>query len=302
MSLYINLRSHAVGGWLDSSQTVKVQDDPPPTAAGFNQAPIDNNVFTQRLRGKHVLFGTHGFNNNFMDGLSSLLSWSILLNLDEDNYEFVGVLWPGDSVFAMGLDYPEEPKVADDAGLRLADFLNQAASGAASVSFVSHSLGARLVLQTVNHLSLPVRRLILMAGAIDDNCLANEFAAAAAKVEKISVLASMHDEVLAVAFPMGNLPAGVIDQGHPWWHGALGRAGPAKPGCDNFIAPYELPDDWKYGHHHYLQSDPHWDGAPPEDSWDVPSVGTPRPYALDGKDKDGWQQAFSAAFTRTRFK
>ena len=58
----------------------------------------------------------------------------------------MGLLWPGDSVWAHGLDYPDEPKIADEAGAMLAKFIDDNFQGAASISFASHSLGARVVL------------------------------------------------------------------------------------------------------------------------------------------------------------
>ncbi len=73
------------------------------------------------------------------------------------------------------LSYPAEPKNAMDAGSMLAPFLDANLQNAASISFVSHSLGARVVLQTISQMKLPVRRLIVMAGAIDDDCLTSEF-------------------------------------------------------------------------------------------------------------------------------
>ena len=73
----------------------------------------------------------------------------------------------------------------------------------------------RVVLETVSKMSLPVRRAILMAGAIDDDCMTTEFKAAAAKIGAISVLASRRDAVLSVAFPLGNFIAGIIAAGHP---------------------------------------------------------------------------------------
>jgi len=64
-------------------------------------------------------------------------------------------------------------------------------------------------------MSLPVRRLTLMAPAIDDNCLTTEFKALAAKIkiDTISVLASKKDSVLSMAFPLGNFFAGIIAAG-----------------------------------------------------------------------------------------
>ena len=113
-------------------------------------------ICSSTIRGRHVLIATHGFNVNRADGIACLSNWASLLQLPQPS-AFVGLLWPGDSVWAHGLDYPEEPKIADEAGALLAAFIN-ANFGAASISFASHSLGARVVLETISQLSLPVRR------------------------------------------------------------------------------------------------------------------------------------------------
>lgn len=301
MTYFINLRSHPVGGWLDTADPVKVQLSPPPTNDGFNQPSVDISKFRAEMSGQHVLIGTHGFNVNFVSGVGALSYWGSLLHLAAPSI-FVGLLWPGDSVWAHGLDYPEEPKVADETGEKLAPFLDDAVADAASISFASHSLGARVVLQTVNRMSRPLRRATLMAGAIDDNCLNSEFQAAARKVGEISALASKRDAVLGLAFPLGNLFAGIIDQGHPWWHGALGRYGPAKPQPTNFQAPFEIPDNWGYGHHHYLQDNPKYAGS---DLGDVNVPPNHSPYPImdgTGNPVPGWQEAWSAAFVSTRFE
>jgi hypothetical protein len=217
---------------------------------------------------------------------------------------FVGLLWPGDSIWAHGLDYPAEPKVADDAGVLIAGFLDNAFAAAASISFASHSLGARVVLSTVNNMSLPVRRLTLMAGAVDDDCLATEFQAAAQKVEQISVLASAKDEVLSAAFPMGNFFAGIIAACHPWWHAAIGHAGAATPWPSNLQAPYMIPDNWNYQHGNYLQIN-----NPPAPPLPIPTTVPPNGSPVlapdrgaDGSGIAGWQEAFSAAFVSSRFR
>ena len=101
---------------------------------------------------------------------------------------------------------------------------------AASVSFASHSLGARVVLATISKMTMRVRRLTLMAGAIDDDCLTTEFAGAANNIDQISVLASMKDTVLSHLFPLGNFVAGIFTVGHPWWHAAIGHTGPVQAG------------------------------------------------------------------------
>src|ERR1700722_9976600 len=300
MTYFINLRSHPVGGWLDASDPAKVQLSPPATQEGFNQRPVNLGQFRADVRGQHVLIGTHGFNVNFVDGVGALSYWGALLHLPPPSL-FVALLWPGDSVWAHGLDYPEEPKVADETAEKLAPFLDDTLADAASVSFASHSLGARVLLQTANHMGRPLRRATLMAGAIDDNCLNAEFQAAARNIGEISVLASKKDLVLGLAFPLGNLFAGIIDQGHPWWHGALGRYGPTKPWPANFQAPFEIPDNWKYGHHSYLQDNPPYAGGVVGDV-NVPPNPSPCPI-LDaaGNPVLGWQEAWSSAFVSTRF-
>jgi pimeloyl-ACP methyl ester carboxylesterase len=260
-----------------------------------NYSGLSLNDLLDSIQGRHVLIASHGFNVNRGDGIDCLSNWESLLQLPQPYSAFVGLLWPGDSVWAHGLDYPDEPKVADEAGKLAAAFIDAHFHGAASISFASHSLGARVVLETISQLSLPVRRLILMAPAIDDNCLTTEFQAVAAKVGAISVLASKEDSVLSAAFPLGNLIAGIIAAGHPWWHAALGHCGPVKPWPANFQAPFELPDDWKFKHSNYLQIDKPQPG-PLTLPVDVPPQGTQPPPG------NGWQEAFSSAFASTRFR
>jgi hypothetical protein len=258
---------------------------------------MDINQLVSDTQGQHVLIGTHGYNVNRADGIAHLSNWEGLLKLAPLPSIFVGVLWPGDSVWAHGLDYPEEPKIANETAVLIAPFLDTNFGNAASISFASHSLGARLVLQTVSKMRSPVRRVTLMAGAIDDNCLITEFKTAAGRIEKISVLASKKDEVLSTLFPLGNLIGGIIAEGHPWWRAALGHCGPSKPRPGNFQSPFEIPPNWDYGHHNYLQIDP-----PPLVSiplpTDAPANGSPEPAA----GVPGWQEAWSAAFCSTRFQ
>jgi hypothetical protein len=259
-----------------------------------NYTGLTQNALLASIRGQNVLIATHGFNVNRADGIACLSNWASLLQLPQSS-AFVGLLWPGDSVWAHGLDYPEEALVANQAGILVAEFINANFRQAASISFASHSLGARVVLSTISHLSLPVRRLLLMAPAIDDNCLATEFQTTAANVGAVSVLSSMKDEVLAAAFPLGNLFAGIIAEGHPWWRAALGHCGPASPWPSNFQAPFELPDDWNFGHGSYLHMD-YPEPGPLTLPVNVPPQGSP---PLPG---NGWQEAFSSAFASTRFR
>ncbi len=256
---------------------------------------INKEQLLSNIRGRHVLIATHGYNVNRENGIKSLSNWEGLIHLQEPSV-FVGLLWPGDSIWMHGADYPEEPRIAIEAGDLIAPFLDANFGDSASISFVSHSLGARVLLQTVSQMSLPVREITLMAGAIDDNCLSKEYKKVADKVGKISVLASKKDEVLSLAFPIGNFFAGIIAQGHPWWRAALGHCGPSDPRPGNFQAPFQIPKNWKYGHHHYLQVDPSSPAIP--EPTIVPPEGTVEP----ANGTMGWQEAWSAAFCSTRFE
>jgi hypothetical protein len=296
MTQFLDLRLAPVGGELAASvathQGTGISD--------YTGLPL--NELLNAIRGRHVLIATHGFKVNRADGIRELSNWHGLLQLPQPYSAFVGLLWPGDSVWLHGLDYPEEPRVADEAGRLAAAFIDANFQQAAGISFASHSLGARVVLATLSHMSLPVRRVMLMAPAIDDNCLTAEFRAAAAKVGAISVLASKKDEVLSMAFPLGNFFAGILDAGHPWWRAALGHRGPAKPWPVNFEAPFEIPDGWNFGHGDYLHID---QPEPPELPLpvDVPPQGSPLPMlGSDGQAPQGWQEAFSSGFASTRFR
>jgi len=287
MTRFLDVRLWPVGGPLGTGVNVNQGDSNSYVGLGLNQLLSD-------IRGRDVLLGVHGFNVNRADGVAALSNWESLLQIGPSAV-FVGVLWPGDSIRLHGLDYPEETGVADEAGHLIGPFLDQNFGGAASISLVSHSLGARVVLSAIASMKRSVKRLILMAGAIDDDCLTAEFQSVVPKVGEISVLASMKDDVLAMAFPLGNLAGGILDVGHPWLREALGRGGPS-PTPDNFRPHCEIPSNWDYGHGNYLQVDP----PPPV------KIPVPQDVAVEGTDppssEDGWQSAWSAAVTSTRFE
>jgi hypothetical protein len=290
MTQFLDLRVQPVGGEL--SATVSI-------CQGTNISNYTGLLAAEMLhsiRGRHVLIATHGFNVNRAEGIACLANWDHLLQLPAAS-AYLGVLWPGDSIWAHGLDYPEEPRVAGNAGKLLAAFIDENFQDAASISFASHSLGARVVLETIERMKLPVRGLTLMAGAIDDNCLSAEFRAAAARAGNISVLASKKDTVLSELFPIGNFFAGIITVGHPWWRAAIGRCGPTKTWPANFEPPFEIPDGWNFNHGDYLQVN-----QPPAPGLALPVNVPPQGAAVPDGGAAGWQEAFSAAFVSTRFR
>jgi hypothetical protein len=204
----------------------------------------------KEIQGRDVLLVTHGFSVSQSEGEANLGGWNTGLTLG--NVAVLGLLWPGDSRWIPKVDYVVEGDEAMASGKLLADFINSNFGGALSISFASHSLGARVVLQTMSGLNRKPRTLFLMAGAIDNTCLIKEYSSAAGKVQTISVVASRSDDVLKWAFPTGNFLGGILSRGIPYVHEALGREGPASPYPANLHADWQIPDGWNYGHGDYL--------------------------------------------------
>jgi hypothetical protein len=301
MTYLIDVRADSAGGnpVADASGVVirkDTQPNPNPSQ------PLDAELL-QAVQGRDVLLGTHGFHVNRAEGMSSLSHWSEWLQLGDNGF-FVGVLWPGDSRWVPFLDYPFEGDEAIKSGRVLADYLLHKFAGVNSLSFTSHSLGARIMLEAIRNLkqAFQMRTLTPMAAAIDDTCLVGEYQDAAQQVDKISVLASSSDEVLKLAFPAGNLAAGIVTRGDPYWHGALGRYGPnpANQPVNLWQTP-NLPDAWNFAHHSYINSDGPVVGPPGESGpFALPLVVPPQGTTASSAEKN-WQQAWAAGFVSTRF-
>jgi Alpha/beta hydrolase of unknown function (DUF900) len=242
MTLFLDLRASDAGGIPAAEVTPREAFTPIPIA---QMAKI--------VTGRDVLIGTHGFNAHRADGIAELSNWEKLLSLGPNGL-FIGLLWPGDARWTPIIDYPVEGEVAINSGKLLASFLNQNFLGANSLSFVSHSLGARTVLETIRGLTFRVSNLVLMAGAIEDDCLTDEYRDTAQKIGAISVLASTRDEVLALAFPIGNLVEGILTPTHPFFHSAIGHLGPRPPYLASLNKNWQIPEFWDYGHLNYLPS------------------------------------------------
>src|SRR5581483_6449595 len=164
---------------------------------------------------------------------------------------FIGVLWPGDYWLPV-VNYPFEGAVSMDCGRRLADFCDQRLAAAASLSFASHSLGARLVLEAVKHLGRRARALCLTAGAINNDCLATEYGDATDNATAVALLASRADHVLRLAFPLGDVVADLLHDDHTPFESALGYSGPRLPAPPPVAAPWQIPDIAGYDHGDYL--------------------------------------------------
>lgn len=299
---FLNCRSEPVGGDV--------------TPVRVNDGSLTHLTFPELLsevRGKHLLLGVHGFNVHQAGAIDHFQQWNNFLHLGESAV-FIGCLWPGDSSWLGAIEYAFAAKTAMRSGDALAAFINAQFQEALSVSFASHSLGARVALRAIQQLGsgFTVRRLIMMAPAVDADCLTAEFAVAAKRVQAITVLASDQDKVLEFAFPLGNPISGIFAQGHPYWHAALGRSGPATyPNPNNLHAGWLLPKSWAVDHGDYLPpTSPYPAGflpGPyplpiefPAASATFPATGTPEGFRVHDEWKY-WQSSWTAAMTSWRF-
>jgi esterase/lipase superfamily enzyme len=248
MTLYLNFRTGGVAGGIVTPYMLEGDGTVNPTAVRA-LTPAEAEA---RIAGKNVLFGVHGFNVNYRDGARALGFLDTHLGLTGSDV-FIGVLWPGDW-WIPAVNYPFEGSDAMECGRLLAAFCSQYAAQAQSLSFASHSLGARLVLETLMHLDRRARMVCLMAGAINRDCLLTEYAFATDMADQIFILASHNDTVLRVAFQIGDPISNVLDHDHGFFQRALGDDGPPSPADAPVVFPWQIPDAANYGHGSYLPS------------------------------------------------
>jgi hypothetical protein len=261
LSYYLNFRSQSVGGGVISPYVLEGDGGANP----WGLTSVDWNRIGTLVNGKNVLFAVHGFNVSFEYGARSLGQLEPKIAPGPSDVYF-GVLWPGD-YWIPAVNYPFEGEVAIDCGRRLADFCKRWLNGAQSISFVSHSLGARLVLEAVKYLDGQARVVCLTAAAINQDCLSTQYAGATAKSSAVSILASHNDWVLGVAYRVGDPIAEILNDDHTPFQPALGYDGPPTPAHTPICPPWQIPDGADYGHHDYL---PPGDGTV-NDRWLLPA-------------------------------
>jgi pimeloyl-ACP methyl ester carboxylesterase len=245
MTFYLNFRSSPVAGSVIDPYMVESAPGAAPAITPVQPAVVDG-----FFDGKDLLFAVHGFNVNQREAVSSFAALDAALDLG-DSSEMIGVLWPGDWWIPV-VNYPFEGEDAMDCGRRLAAFCTRHFADARSISFLSHSLGARLVLEAALYLPRRVSLVCLTAGAINRGCLVAEYANAAANIDQISVLASHEDEVLRLAFPLGDPISNLLHDDHDFFEKALGYDGPSSASAPLIRGPWQIPDRYEYDHGDYL--------------------------------------------------
>ena len=147
MTIFVSLREQTTAGSVIDGQVYE----------GFaNRSEMkwkDPTWLRLQVKGKDVLLATHGFNVNQQRGVNSLgrLGDRLAQSPSAQNEFFIGVLWPGDWWIPV-VNYPAEASDAVESGRRLATVCNKHLTLARSLSFISHSLGARVILEAVKGL------------------------------------------------------------------------------------------------------------------------------------------------------
>jgi len=233
-----------------------------PAGDPLTYAPVGDDAVRAWVASRDVVLAIHGFNVPRPHGVVSLAALEAYLDLPP-NYRFFGVLWPGDFWLPL-VDYPWEAGHAVKAGQKIARYANDIFASAASISFISHSLGGRVLLEAVQNLERPAAQLCVTAGAVDDDCLDGQYLKAEQNALRTSVLSSLNDKVLQLAYPVGDFVSDVLlGDGDSPWRPALGRAGP-KPPYAPPIFEEPIPQGLGYDHGDYLPPSVLGQAVPPQ--------------------------------------
>ncbi|MBI2421644.1 MAG: alpha/beta hydrolase [Candidatus Hydrogenedentes bacterium] len=226
-----------------------------PTGGGALNGSLQFGNIDALKRASSITFVTHGYNVTEKDGKYRLSNFVRMLG-DTGQDAIVSVLWPGDN-WLGALAYPFKGRMADDTGRRLALYIRDAGLGGASLSFVSHSLGARVVMETIKALpnTYAFNQVCLMAAAVDDDCLTvlKQYQPLMHRIRRVAVLASKWDSVLLAAYPLGDLTHFFQDFGNKPGL-ALGLHGPRPKVIDrvHYVQIDNVEPDARAGHGHYL--------------------------------------------------
>lgn len=263
MTYYVSFRSQAVAGSVVDPRLFESR------AGSAGLRPVPDIELDRETRGKDVLVATHGFNVNQRKGVTTLGRLEERLRGTENLSAefFLGVLWPGD-YWIPAVNYPAEAGDAVECGKRLAKFCKNRLASARSLSFLSHSLGGRVILETVMRLERRARTVCLTAAAVDHDCLHRQYSTVAENCDALTTLSSVNDMVLRLAYPVGDFISDLFGDDDRPTARALGLKGPKPPRARN-VQPSQINDQDDYGHDDYL---------PPS---------TPATSATDGK----WQRA-----------
>jgi esterase/lipase superfamily enzyme len=195
------------------------------------EAEVTEEQFSRRVRGKRLMLLLHGYRSSREDVLCAYGQLdSQLSGVDRvtpgrgaaEYQEVIGVSWPGHD---WRIEFTSAKAKADATAPKLFARLRKTAETARAIDVITHSLGARVALRTLQNAgeaSRPVRNLFLTGAAVDDESIGQneKFFYATERSERVYVLHSKNDPVLEFFYPIP-----VFGGGGP----ALGHKGPKHP-------------------------------------------------------------------------
>lgn len=212
-----------------------------------------------------LTFLIHGYNVTRANGRQSLMRLAQKLSTAPSiaGDGLVAVLWPGDH-WTRAIGYSFEGRDADDSAMELVRYVDRVVTRSTALSFVSHSLGARVVMESVKGLkgkAYRIGQICLLAPAIDDSSLAdpNVYQIASTVSDRIAVLASRQDRTLKYAYPAGDILQAFVYFWKEQVDLALGYHGPRKSGTYPIPAQVyaeQIPDVRCSDHGHYIPDAP----------------------------------------------
>lgn len=235
---------------------------------------------------KDVYFLIHGFNVSRDRGFmgTGAAAQEILGEGVEDGAialaggkMIVPVLWPGDW-YVPGINYPFEFGDARETARQFVKFLLSSATRIARASFITHSFGVRVALETMR-MTLEAGRpdvapafgsALFMAAADDDDVIDwDYYGAVFDALQNVTVLSSESDATLRNAFPFGDAAEAALWDNQRTFRPALGLSGPrmlAESGFRGKTVWRPIPDAARTDHGDYL----------------------PQPWTKDASAKNGW--------------
>jgi hypothetical protein len=233
----ISFRASGVGGSIEDARGFECDGADPTTVVHY-----DLPAMAYAIGERRIVFMVHGFNVSWQSGLVSaarmhddLLQPLVAPDQLKDDTAFIGVLWPGDGKIPF-VNYPWEAFDAVRCGKLLAATINRHFTRALNISFVSHSLGARVILTAAEFVTGAVDQLIVTAAAADRDCLETpQHSGAYSKASQTHVLTSTRDRTLQWAYPAGDFLSDVFGDKDNWFGAALGRKGPKSKGLPHLL-------------------------------------------------------------------
>ncbi|MDZ7643543.1 MAG: alpha/beta hydrolase [Woeseiaceae bacterium] len=163
------------------------------------------------------------------------------------------------------MSYSFEGRDANDTARMLGRYLHDNLGQDAAISFIGHSLGCRVTLETIKRLDLfrrRARQVCLMAPAVDDDSLSGpaEYLAEVRNVDRVAVMSSRKDTVLKYAYPAGDLLQAFVFASETA-DMALGFHGPrahrqSGTGVPGNVFDLRIPVDRGAGHGDYVPGSP----------------------------------------------